>query len=152
MQDNMAGPENSEEVLIDRRRHLRSVFTYPVEFRLLSQKAEGASFVEHLKNISLAGAALQIEDPYGRFNMNEAENGKVALTLRIPHEDRTKVFARIQWVKKEESTSQIRMGISFKDLDYKDLTVIEKLIGMKGKDHNMLWNLWEQYTGVARGH
>ena len=93
----------------------------------------------------MGGASIQVEDRYGRFNIQEAESGTVLLTLSIPHEDKVKVFARIQWVKKEEGTSNIRMGISFKDLDYKDLILIEKLIGLKGKDHNMLWNLWEQY-------
>jgi hypothetical protein len=37
------------------------------------------------------------------------------------------------------------MGIAFRDLDYESSLVIEKLIGLKSKDHNMMWNLWEQY-------
>jgi hypothetical protein len=144
-EDNVTGIENCEEAVINRRRHLRSVFTYPVEFKLLSQKVEGGSFVGYLKDISLSGAALLIEDRYGRFGVNEAKNSMAMLTLSIPHEDKIKIYAHIQRVKKEEDPSHINMGISFKNLDYKDLTVIEKLIGLKGKDHNMLWNLWEQY-------
>jgi hypothetical protein len=142
---NVTDTENCEEGFINQRRQLCSVFKYPVEFKLLSQKPYGVSFIGYLKDISLGGASLQIEDRYGRFNTNEAENGRLLLTLSIPHEDKTKVYAHIQWAKEEEGTSHINMGISFKDLDYEDLTVIEKLIGLKGKDHNMLWNLWEQY-------
>jgi hypothetical protein len=41
------------------------------------------------------------------------------------------------------------MGISFKDLDYADLAVIERLIGRKSKDHNVMWNLWEQHVSVT---
>lgn len=137
---------NCAEAFIDRRRHPRSVFTYPVEFKLFSENAEAISFVGYLEDISLGGAGLQIEDQYGRFNINEAKNGRVILTLSIPRENKTNISAHIRWVKKKEGTSRIRMGISFKDLDYKDLTVIEKLIGLKGKDHNMMWNLWEQYS------
>jgi hypothetical protein len=145
-EDNLTDVENRDETFVEQRRHLRSVFTYPVEFKLFSQKGEGLSFGGYLKDISLGGAALEIEDRYGRFNISDAENSRIILTLSISHQDKMKVLALIQWIKKEEGASQIRMGISFKDLDYRDLTVIEKLIGMKGKDHNMLWNLWEQYS------
>jgi len=141
---------------LNRRKHLRSVFTYPVEFKLFSQKTEGISFdgvkayrghsgMGYLKDISLGGAGLEIVDEYGRFNVNEAEHGRVRLTLSVPREDKITVFAHIQWIRKIEGTSRIRLGVSFKDLDYRDLTVIEKLIGLRNKDHNMMWNLWERY-------
>jgi hypothetical protein len=145
-EDNQTHAENREEGLTDQRRHLRTVFTYPVEFRLVSPKAESLTFTGNLKDISLGGAALEVEDRYGRFNMSEAENGRGVLSLSIPRENKMRVSARVEWVKKEEGTTHIKLGISFKDLDYNDLTVIEKLIGLKGKDHNMLWNLWEQYS------
>jgi len=148
-EDSVTETENCEEALKNGRRHLRTVFTYPVEFKVLSQKAESMSFVGYLKDISLDGAGLEIEDRYGRFNAYEAENGRVILTLSIPRENRIKISARIQWVKKKEGSSHVRMGISFKDLDYADLTVIERLIGLKGKDHNMMWNLWEQYVSIT---
>jgi hypothetical protein len=145
-EDNPTYAENREEGPTDQRRHLRTVFAYPVEFKLVSPKTEGLTFAGNLKDISLGGAALEIEDRYGRFNMNEAQNGRGVLSLSIPREGKMRVFALIQWVKKEEGATHIKLGISFKDLDYNDLTVIEKLIGLKGKDHNMLWNLWEQYS------
>ena len=152
----MADIEICEEASAERRTYLRSVFTYPVEFKLLSQRVEDnhmlqkllaftPSFSGYLRDISLGGAAIQVEDRNGRFNLQEAEHGKVLLTLNIPNAIKAKVYARVQWVKKEEDTSDIRMGISFKSLACNDLSVIEKLIGMKGKDYNMLWNLWERY-------
>lgn len=143
--DNLIDAENLDEAPANRRKHLRSVFAYPVEFELFSQKGEKASFVGYLKDISLGGAGLQIEDPYGRFNTARTENGTLRLTLNIPREKKTHIFAVIKWVRKIESTSHVHMGISFKDLDYESSVVIEKLIGLKSKDHNMMWNLWEQY-------
>ena len=157
----MTDVENCGEAAADQRRCLRSVFTYPVEFKLLSQKIEEnhmlqkllvfvAPFTGYLRDISLGGAAIQAEDRNGRFNIQEAESGRVLLTLSIPHGGKVNVPARIQWVKKEEGTSSITMGISFKGLDHKDLILIEKLIGLKGKDYNMLWNLWEQYSSSEK--
>jgi hypothetical protein len=144
-EDNMSSTENCEEALVNRRRHLRSVFTYPVEFKLLSHRPEALSFAGYLKDISLGGACLEVEDPYGRLDIAEAKNGRVILGLNIPRENKTNVSAQVQWVRKKEGTSHVKMGILFSDLDYRDSTVIERLIGLKSKDHNMMWNLWEQY-------
>jgi hypothetical protein len=140
----------------NRRRHPRSIFTYPVEFKLFLQKTEGISFVGqfvgYLMDISLGGAGLKIEDPYGRVDINGIVNGRVRLTLSVPRENKINIFAHVQWITKTEGTPRVKLGISFKDLDYKDLTVIEKLIGLKSKDHNMMWNLWEQYMNDGSTH
>ncbi len=155
----MTAIENSAEASVEQRRYLRSVFTYPVEFRLLSQRIESnhvlqnllvfvPPFTGYLKDISLGGAAIQAEDRQGRFNVEEAESARVLLTLSIPRENKVNVPARIRWVKKEEDN--IRIGISFKGLEHKDLTLIEKLIGLRGKDRTMLWNLWEKYCSSVK--
>jgi hypothetical protein len=145
-EDNLTESKEPQEKIVDRRRYLRSVFTYPVEFRMFSQKGTGGTaFAGYLRNISCGGAHLQIDDPHRRFNPQSADGGRVILTLSIPRENRIKIFAHIQWVKRKEGSSRIRMGVSFKGLDHEDLTVIDKLIGLKGKDQNMLWSLWEQY-------
>lgn len=143
--DNLTDVEIVEEDTLNRRRHPRSVFAYPVEFELFLKKGESASYTGYLKDISLGGAGLQINDPYGRFNLEKAENGTLRLAISIPREKRIHIFARIQWARKAESTSHVDMGIAFKDLDYESSLLIEKLIGLKSKDHNMMWNLWEQY-------
>jgi hypothetical protein len=144
-EDNVSNAESCEESFLNRRRHLRSVFTYPVEIKFISRKLESVSFVGYLKDISLGGAGLEIEDPYGRLNINEAKSGRVILTLNIPRENKTHVLAHIRWIEKKGGTGRVEMGIAFKHLDYGDVTAIERLIGLKGKDHNMMWNLWEQY-------
>jgi len=137
--------ESCEEALANRRRHPRSVFTYPVGLKIVSRTFETVSFLGYLKDISLTGAGLEIEDHYGRLNIDEAKNGRVILSLNIPHENKTHILAHIRWIRKKEGASHVKIGISFKNLDYDDVTAIEKLVGLKGKDHNMMWNLWEQY-------
>jgi hypothetical protein len=144
-EDNLTDNENHEESAADRRRHPRSVFTYPVEFEIFLQRSENPTYHGYLKDISLGGAGLQIEDPYGRFNTEKAANGTLRLMISIPRQKKIYIFAHIQWIRKVETTSRVNMGIAFKDLDYETSLVIEKLIGLKGKDHNMMWNLWEQY-------
>jgi len=129
----------------NRRQHPRSVFTYPVDFKVLSPKSDDISFTGYLKDISLGGAGLQFEDRYGRFNLSKAENAKLKLTLSIPRQDKVIIFAHVRWIKNVKQNFQIKMGISFENLEYAEHAAIEKLIGLKSKDHNMMWNLWEQY-------
>jgi len=145
MENKATDSEQGGESFVERRRHPRSVFTYPAEFKVLSGKTKGTTYAGNLRDISLGGAALSIGDPYHRFNIDEAQNGTILLTLTIPRTERSNIYADIQWVKRKEGTLDIEMGITFKDLDYGDSIVIEKLIGLKNKDHNMMWNLWEQY-------
>jgi hypothetical protein len=78
--------------------------------------------------------------------MDEAKDVKLKLTISIPREEKIFIFAFIRWIRKDKQTFQAEMGIEFSELDYRNLAIIERLIGMKNKDHNMMWNLWEQYN------
>ena len=95
----------------------------------------------------MSGACLQFDDKYGRLNLKGANNVKIKISFSVPNEDKVSILAIIRWITKEEvRTFSVKMGIEFQELDDWQLDIIEKLIGMKNKDHNMMWNLWEQYT------
>lgn len=145
------GAEEKEAELIKRRKYPRSEFTYPVEFKLFVQNPEHASFKGYLKDISASGARLQFEDRYGRFKTEEMNNAKIKISFSIPNGDKPSIFARIRWIKKVDPRNFIiKMGIEFQNLEEWQLDVIEKLIHMRNKDHNMMWNLWEQYENNWR--
>jgi hypothetical protein len=129
----------------NRRSNPRSTFTYPVEFVLFAINADSTSFHGYLKDISLSGACLQFEDRYGRCRIGQDDKAKARITLRIPREETIYLFAHVQWITKNEKNSSFKMGIAFKFMDDTKLMVIEKLMGLKNKDHNMMWNLWEKY-------
>ncbi|RJQ51229.1 MAG: PilZ domain-containing protein [Nitrospiraceae bacterium] len=141
-----AGAEGNLDDVVDRRKYPRSEFTYPVEFRLFSQNSEHASFKGYLKDISVSGACLQFEDRYGRFDSKEMNNAKIKISFSIPDGDKTSIFALIRWVGKSVPRNfLIMIGIEFQDIEPWQLGIVEKLITMRNKDHNMMWNLWEQY-------
>ena len=134
-----------------RRKYPRSEFTYPAEFKLFAQNSEHASFKGYLKDISASGARLQFEDRYGRFKTEEMKNAKIKISFSIPLGDKVSIFALIRWIKKVDPRSFFfKIGIEFQDLEAWQLDVIEKLIHMRNKDHNMMWNLWEQYENNWR--
>jgi hypothetical protein len=137
---------NNEDA-VDRRKYPRSEFTYPVEFKIFSQNFDHMPFNGYLKDISIGGACLQFDDRYGRFNIKDMENVKLKISFSIPTEDRISIFAQIRRIDKTDPKSfSVTLGIEFKDLESWQLDCIEKLIGMRNKDHNMMWNLWEQYN------
>ncbi|MBI5056141.1 MAG: PilZ domain-containing protein [Nitrospirae bacterium] len=136
----------SEDDLADRRKFPRAVFTYPVEFKLFSQSTEHVSYNGELKDISLSGACMQFEDKYGRLSLKDLNNAKIKITFSIPHGGKASILALIRWIKKIDPRSfSIKLGIEFQDVENWQMEAIEKLIGMRNKDHNMMWNLWEQY-------
>jgi len=144
--DSIDNAANDDDVT-ERRKYPRSEFTYPVEFKVFSQNFDHMPFNGYLKDISIGGACLQFDDRYGRFNIKDAENVKLKISFSIPTEDKISIFAQIRRIKKIDPKSfSITMGIEFNDLEGWQLDSIEKLIGMRNKDHNMMWNLWEQYN------
>ena len=151
---------------MNRRTQPRTVFIYPIGFELYFLKKELAFYNGdgYLKDISLTGAGLQFEDKYGRFVVREKENGKttfkdkygnfefddgdtirVNLLFSLSRGEKTSLFAPVRWIKKVESSFHIRMGVEFEDLEDGQLTVVEKIIRLKGKEQHMMWTLWEQY-------
>jgi hypothetical protein len=143
--------EESEENPADRRKFPRAEFTYPVEFKNFSQNPDHASFKGYLKDISVSGACLQFEDRYGRFQVQEMNNAKIKISFNIPYGDKVSIFAQIRWIKKIDPRNFfIKMGIEFHNLEAWQIDMIEKLITMRNKDHNMMWNLWEQYENSWR--
>lgn len=133
-----------DQLLHNRRRHIRSTFAYPVKFKVFFKSP--IVFEGHLKDISMGGACLRFQDKYGRFNRDEAICAKVKMLLSIPQVGKYYILANIKWAKKIRRTLLIEMGIEFSDMDNDHLDAIKILIGMKNKDHNMMWNLWEEYT------
>ena len=127
----------------NRRQHLRSVFTYPIEFKIFTDNPVVLKGI--LRDISLGGSCIEFEDPYKRIILDDAVNTSVKLTLSIPGHDKVFILAEIRWITNIENTSTVKLGIEFSDLNHEQARIIEELMGMKNKDHNMMWNLWEAY-------
>jgi hypothetical protein len=139
--------EDVEEDVRDRRKYPRSEFTYPAEFKVFSQNLENISFNGYLKDISISGACLQFDDKYGRLNLKDTSNVKIKISFSVPNEDKVSILAILRWVTKMDlKTFSVKIGIEFTELNGWQSDIIEKLIGLKNKDHNMMWNLWEQYN------
>ncbi len=131
---------------IDRRKHQRSEFAYPVDIKFFSQHPDNTSFRGYMKDISVSGACIEFEDRYGRVNLEELSGFKVKITISTLNRGKISVLSRIKWIRNDTSRHFfIVTGIEFENMEDWQLEDIKKFINLKNKDHNMMWNLWEQY-------
>jgi len=146
--ENLVEVTVQEEQLPDRRRqNPRAIFSYPVEFKVFC--GIPVSFDGYLKDISRGGACLQFEDKYGRLNFDKVNDSQLRLSLSMPEGNDAIILAQIKWVRKVPKSVSYKIGIEFQYIESWQLDVIESLIGMKNKDHNMMWNLWKHYTELS---
>lgn len=95
----------------------------------------------------MGGSCLEFEDPFRRVVLKEPTETTVKLTLSIPGAEKIFILAKIRWIQNIKDTSTVKIGIAFNDLPPDQAQAISSLINMKNKDHNMMWNLWEEYQG-----
>jgi hypothetical protein len=150
----------------NKRSQTRSIFICPVVFELFSIRKEPSFYngFGYLRDIALSGAGLQFEDKYGRFIIDEREDGEILykdkygrfefseeekvninLSLNFSQGEKAALFANVCWIKKLENSFQVRMGVEFVDLEPGQSATLKKLVGYKNKDLYTLWTLWEQY-------
>ena len=131
---------------IDKRRHERSEFAYAIEFKILSHNNEHYSFSGYIENVSESGAGIFFEDRYGRANVDDIKGSKMKLSIVMPSGEKVTLISIARWVRKDvPEPFFIQVGIQFENIEQWQMDAITNLVGVKNKDHNMMWNLWEQY-------
>lgn len=128
---------------VERRRHARSALTYPVECKLFLQTP--LILKGFLRDISLSGSCLEFDDPFRRIIPEEALKAPLKLSLAVPGIDKMSVLGKVRWIKKLEDSTAVRMGIELTEVSMYQVDLISKLLGLRNRDHSMLWNLWEEY-------
>lgn len=131
---------------LDQRRHERSSFAYPVDFKILSHQMESVYYNGYIENVSVSGAGILFEDKYGKVNLNELKNSKVKMSIIMPDGEKVALISGVRWISKDPAQKFIiRIGLQFENVEDWQLVAVKKLIRLKNKDHNMMWNLWENY-------
>jgi hypothetical protein len=139
---NIETPQGSSPVQ-ERRRQPRTVFTYPVEGKLFLKTP--LSLKGYLKDISLGGSCLEFDDPFRRILPEEAIHATIKITIEVPGIDKMSVLGKVRWLKSVAGATTIRMGVELKEVSLYQIDLISKLMGLRNRDHSMLWNLWEAF-------
>ena len=139
---NLEAPQEPNPVQ-DRRRQPRTVFTYPVESKLFLKTP--LSLKGYLKDISLGGSCLEFDDPFRRILPEEVLHATIKITIEVPGIDKMAVLGKVRWIKPVEGSTTVRMGVELKEVSMYQIELISKLMGLRNRDHSMLWNLWETF-------
>jgi c-di-GMP-binding flagellar brake protein YcgR len=131
----------------ERRRFERHEFSYPVDVKIFAPDYTRIWMSAFLKNISMGGSCIEFLDSYGRISLQSIKNAQVKIKLLEPDGERMFILGAIRWAKEEktEGAEMISMGIVFDSLPNWQVEKLEKFIHLQGKDHKMLWNLWDSY-------
>jgi hypothetical protein len=128
------------------RKHERSEFAYPIEFKILSRENEHRTINGYIENVSESGSGILFEDKYGRTRLEGLQASRIKLIVVMPNGEKVVFNSRICWVRKDSPQPFfVQLGIEFEDIRDWQLEAIQKLVRVKNKDRNMMWNLWEQY-------
>ena len=138
---------------IENRKYNRFDFSYPIDFKIFAPDFYDFWTSAFLKNISMGGACIQFQDRYGRISKKEIRDVRVKLKLLEPKGEDIFLVGTIRWTKssKIDGTEFIFIGIEFEGLPNWQSEKLEKFIRIKGKDHKMLWSLWDNYIHTAAG-
>jgi hypothetical protein len=132
--------------VVERRKHPRTTFSYPVEFKFISAGNEQAYFSGFIQDISLCGVRMQFEDRYGRLDLEKAPDSKIKIRVCTPQGETITIPSLIKWALRQKNQKFfIQIGIEFESVEDLQLEEIKKLISLKNQDRNMMWSLLEQY-------
>lgn len=130
------------------RRHNRTEFTYPLAFKLFSQDF-GDHWIEgNLKDISMGGACIRIEDPYGRLRSKQVLDLRMKLKLSEASGEQLLLLAVVRWMRNHKTEKGVvtLIGVEFDGLLEWQEERLQHLIKLRGKDHKMLWSLWDNFV------
>jgi len=132
----------------EQRRHPRTEFAYPVAFGLIVPGQPPRSFQGYIKDISLGGLCVSVEQRFGLANRNDLSGSRVKIEISQPQQDSLFLFSVIRWVRMRESKKawQMLLGLEFEEMAGWQKDRLEKFIALKGKDQEMLWQLWDSYA------
>jgi c-di-GMP-binding flagellar brake protein YcgR len=136
-----------EENYEDRRQHPRKEFAYPVSFGLITPGQPPRPFQGYIKDISLGGACIAVEQRFGLANREDLKGLRVKMEISQPEQDSLFLFSVICWVRMKESkkTWQMLLGLEFEEMAAWQKERLEKFLSLRGKDQEMLWRLWDGY-------
>lgn len=135
----------------NRRRDERTGFTYPLELKIFSAQLTDTFFSGYIEDISVSGAGIKFEDRYGRVQVDGLAGKGAKLLVSMPHGDDIALLSTIMWIRRDMNEKMIvKVGIAFQRLEDWQLNTVKKLISLKNKDQNMMWNLFENYEKNIR--
>ena len=136
----------------DQRRFRRAVLTHPIRFKLFARDARLAPTVGYVKDMSLGGARIRIQDRFGQVQATALRGQRAKLEITLPDGDTLHVVSLVTWVKRPITARQeeVELGVQFELLEGTQLQKISALLAMRHTDRTLLWSMWDSFQAGGR--
>jgi len=136
----------------DRRKHRRSDLYHPIRFKLFSRDLAIPPIDGYLKDISLGGARIALDDPYGQFNRRALEGVRTKLQVTLPESEQLQLLCVVCWVRARGPAkgAEVELGLEFVQMEPWQLERIQHFMALRHTDHTMFWNLWDTYQQATQ--
>lgn len=142
----------TEAPAADRRKHRRSDLYHPIRFKLFSRDHVAPTFDGYLKDISLGGARIGLDDPYGQVNRKALEGVRTKLHVTLPENEHLHLLCVVCWVKArgQAKGAEVELGLQFVQMESWQLEKIQLFMALRHTDYTMFWNMWDTYQHAGQ--
>ncbi len=138
----------------ERRRAPRSEVQHPIRFKLFSRDVTVPPMDGCLRDISLEGARVALEDHHAQFSCKSLKGLRTKLQITLPESEETlQLISTVAWARRARASvgSELEVGLSFTDVEPWQLEKIKQFLSARHNDQTMLWNMWDSYQQYGRG-
>lgn len=131
----------------DRRRNPRAEFGHSIRFKLFSRELAPAAVDGYLKDISISGARIVLDDPRGQYPPRALPGMRTKLKIALPDSDTLQLISVVQWARLRggPNRSQIEIGLAFVEVETWQVEQIQNFLSERHTDQTMLWSAWDAY-------
>jgi c-di-GMP-binding flagellar brake protein YcgR len=135
----------------NRRRDPRADVYHPIRFKLFSRDVATPPSDGYLKDLSVSGARVGLDDQYGQFSRKTLAGLRTKLNITLPEGDTLQLLCVVCWAKPAGATesSEFEIGLKFVDIEPWQLEKIQQFLSSRHNDQTMLWNMWDAYQQGA---
>lgn len=134
----------------DRRRHPRSDLYHPIRFRLLSRDSRMPPIDGHLKDVSLGGARIGLDNRHGHLSRSALKGARTKLQITLAGDEPLQLISVVSWVKLGGSADEVEIGLEFSEMEAWQLEKIRLFLSLRHTDQTMFWNMWDSYQAGSR--
>jgi|GEM_PF-1502981 len=129
-------------------REKRYEMSHPVKIHIVNpegiRSGLPAKYNGFVKDMSKGGMCIYLDDGNNPLNTDNLLGERLKMEMVIPStNEQFFLLGEVLWGTHEEETNLVRIGLEFVEMMDLHLKNIEQLLTVYAKDHNMLWNLWD---------
>jgi c-di-GMP-binding flagellar brake protein YcgR len=136
----------------DRRKFRRADVSHPIRFKLFARDVTLPPTAGYLRDMSLGGARIGLDDPYGHLAGKTLKGLRAKLEITLPGSDTMHLVCTVCWVRRSARSrdAETELGLEFEAMEDWQLQKITAFVTMRHTDRTMFWNVWDSFNAGGR--